>query len=388
MIIGIDANEANQKVRVGSGVYAFELLRQFEKYKIPNIKYQIYLKDAPIDDLPKESARWRYKIISPKSFWTQLGLPIRLWRERILREAPEVFFSLTHYAPRFCPIPSVITIFDLSFIRFPEMFLKKDLYKLKHWTEYSLRQAKKIITISEFSKKEIKDYYQVPEEKIAVAYPGYDEERFNSKIKKQKTKIKSLLKKFQIEGDYFLYVGTLQPRKNLIRLLRAFFLLKNKGNQLNSEKFKLVISGMVNEGRGGWLMDNFRFQIANFKLENDVILTGYLSGQDLPYLMVGAKALILPSLYEGFGIPAVEAMACGCPVVVSKVSSLPEVCGQAAIYIENPLNVNSIVFSLHKVLTLGRGELENLIKLGFRQVQKFSWQKSAERILKVLQSDL
>lgn len=186
MIIGIDGNEANQEIRAGSGVYSFELLRQFKKFQISNIKFQIYLKNTPLEDLPKEDINFEYKIVKPNKLWTQVGLPFQLWKEKLLGIAPDVFFSPSHYASRFCPVPSVITIFDLSFNKFPEMFLKNDLYKLKNWTNYSVNAARKIITISQFSRKEIIDYYKIPKEKVVVAYPGYDKQKFkihNSKFK-------------------------------------------------------------------------------------------------------------------------------------------------------------------------------------------------------------
>ncbi|MBI4990707.1 glycosyltransferase family 4 protein [Candidatus Gottesmanbacteria bacterium] len=386
MIIGIDGNEANQKIRVGSGIYAFELLKQFKEFRIQNLEFRIYLKDEPIKDLPKESSKWKYIIIGPKSLWTQLGLPIKLWREKMLGIVPDVFFTPSHYAPRFCPIPSVVTIFDLSFIRFPEMFLPKDLYQLKNWTAYSIRQAKKIITISENSKSDIIKYYGISEERIVVAYPGYDRQKFKIQPPAggSKFKINTVKKKYKINSLYILCVGTIQPRKNLIRLLEAFAMLKYQVRKAKpiQERIKLVICGMIKEGRGGWMQENFKFQISNFKLENDVIVTSYVPEDDLPYLMAGAKTLILPSLYEGFGIPAIEAMACGVPVVVSNVSSLPEIVGDAGILVD-PYDVESIMNGL-KEACYNNSRREELIDRGLDQVKKFSWESSAAKILKVL----
>lgn len=383
MIIGIDGNEANQKVRTGSGVYAFELLLQFEKSASWRIKYQIYLKDTPIADLPKESSQWKYLIVGPRSFWTQVGLPIELWKEKILGKAPDVFFSPTHYAPRFCPVPSVITIFDLAFLRFPEVFLKKDLYQLQNWTQYSVKQAKKIITISEFSKKEIIDYYKVDPGKIVIAYPGFDKERFNNRITNDEVRITNVKNKYKISGDYILYVGTIQPRKNLVRLLETFTILDRKAKPIQ-DRLKLVICGMIKEGRGGWMQEELLDRINNLELriKNNIVITGFVVEEDLAYLMAGAKAIVLPSLYEGFGIPVIEAMACGVPAVISNVSSLPEIAGNSAILVD-PYNTDSLAQGL-KEACYNKTKRQDMIKKGLIQVKKYNWTDSAKHILDTL----
>jgi hypothetical protein len=164
MIIGIDGNEANIKNRVGSGVYAFEIIKNLYQVDQKNI-YKIYLKQKPIDDLPSEKTNWQYLNFGLKKLWTQFALPLKLLADR---PKPDVFFTPGHYAPRFSNIPQVITIFDLSFIRFPQMFQKKDLYQLTNWTKYSVYKSNAIITISNFSKKEIVDYYQIDPQKVHV----------------------------------------------------------------------------------------------------------------------------------------------------------------------------------------------------------------------------
>ena len=329
--------------------------------------------------MPEEFNRWRYKIVRPNKLWTQIGLPIKLWEEKIFGKAPDLFFTPTHYAPHFCPVSSVITIFDLSFIRFPEMFLKKDLYKLKSWTDYSIKQAKKIITISQFSKKEITDYYHVPQENVIVAYPGYDGNKYKISNIKNKKYIEKIKKKYKIDGDYLLYVGTIQPRKNLVRLIEAFELMNRKYPEL-----KLVICGMINEGRGGWMNEEFFHAISNQQLtiHKDVIITGFVSEDDLPYLMSGAKSLVLPSLYEGFGIPVIEAMACGIPVVVSNTSSLPEVVEKAGILV-NPYEIGDITRGLTSAC-FDENKRKEMIKRGLERVKLFSWQKTAKIVLEVL----
>ena len=219
MIIGIDGNEANIKKRVGVGRYAYELLRhiykiQNSKFKIQkfdnsvkdsfgmdNVKFKIYLKDKPLADFPKEIDIWKYEVVSPKKLWTQFGLPMNLWWEKLTGKAPNVFFTPSHYTPRFCPCPRVISIMDLSYLHFPEMFRKQDLYQLKNWTAYSVKKAAKILTISKASRDDIIKHYRVPEEKIVVVYPGYDK----SKIQNPKSKmtIKNLKKDMELVEAIF-----------------------------------------------------------------------------------------------------------------------------------------------------------------------------------------
>ena len=338
MIIGINGNEANVAHRVGVGQYAFELLNHFPKKDII-----IYLKDLPRNDMPNLN----YDVFGPKKLWTLTGL-----QKKLLTSPPDVLFTPTHYAPFYIPCPSVISIMDLAFEKFPQYFKPRDLYQLKYWTRYSARQAKKILTISQNSKQDIIDIYHIPAEKIIVTYLGYDQKRFHSNVK-GKSKY----------GDYLLFLGTLQPRKNLERLITAYKLLKTDT--------KLVIAGMINEGRGGWMNENI-------KSEKNIILTGYVPDGEVPVLMANARAFVLPSLYEGFGIPAIEAMACGTPVIVSKVSSLPEICGEAVTYIENPYDVESIKVALEN------GLKQNKTKLGLEWVKRYNWETTAKKTLEVL----
>jgi len=378
ILIGIDGNEANIKNRVGVGKYAYEVLWHLSQYQIANIKYQIYLKEKPLCDLPKETDFWQYEVVGPKKFWTQIGLPLALLKDcRLKGRQINVFFTPTHYAPRFCPCPRVISIMDLSFLHFPEMFRKKDLYQLKNWTAYSIKKAAKILTISKASKSDIIKYYQVPEEKVVVTYPGTTMQKSKSKNQKE---IENIKKKYNIEGDYILSVGTLQPRKNFVKLIEAFKNVKTQMSNAKSEwkKLKLVIVG-----KKGWLYENILGTPKKLGIENEVKFLDYVSDEDLPYLYQEARCFVLVSLYEGFGLPVLEAMAYGCPVVVSNVSSLPEVVGEAGILVD-PNNVEDITKGILRVLNFNTSEYEKYVKMGKQQASKFSWKKCAKETLEVL----
>ena len=176
MIIGIDGNEANVEKKVGISEYAYQLLSEFKEFQISNstnIKFQIYLKDQPLAEMPRESNKWKYIIVKPRKLWTQIGLPIYLFSHF---PRPDVFFTPSHYAPRFSPVPTVIAIMDVAYLKFPHLFASKDLYQLQEWTKYSAQHARKIFTISESSKGDIMEAYQKKAEDVVVTYPGIKEE--------------------------------------------------------------------------------------------------------------------------------------------------------------------------------------------------------------------
>lgn len=377
MIIGIDGNEANVSNRVGVGRYAYELLlqlkNQISKIKEQRVKCIVYLKDIPRTDLPEGTVEWNYKIVGPKRFWTQIGLPLQLLTAS---KKPEIFFTPSHYAPRFSSCPTVISIMDLSYIYYPEMFNKHDLYQLVHWTKYSVKNAKKILTISESTKKDIIKHYGKDAEDIIVTYPGYDRDKF--KISNDKLQINKVKSKYNINDNYILYVGTLQPRKNIVRLIEAFAaIVKDEKIMSKNAELQLVIGG-----KKGWLYDQIFESSKKLGVNERIVFTDFIDDDDLPALYNGALMYVLPSLYEGFGIPVVEAMACGCPVVVSHVSSLPEIVGDAGLLVD-PTDTEDIAYAIKRLLLEDKLK-KDLVEKGFKQIQKFSWDICGEKTLEVL----
>ncbi len=378
MTIGINGNEANVLHRVGVGQYAYELIKQLESLSQRQEAVEIYLDKSPLSDFPKETSSWHYKNLGRGlPMWTATILQKQLLLEKLTGHAPSVFFSPSHYTPVLMPVKSVISIMDMSFVRFPEYFKKYDRAQLRYWTWVSAVQAKKIITISNFSKQEICSIYNLPQDKVIVTYCGYDRERFHGQVKNQTAEIKSTLTKYKITKPYLIFLGTLQPRKNIVRLIEAFARLQNKATQL-------VVVGMINEGRGGWMNESIFATVKRLGLEKQVIFTGYVLDNEVPLLFAGSRAYVLPSLYEGFGIPPVEAMATGIPVVVSRVSSLPEICGEAPVYIDNPESVEDITASLDSVLSLSDSERTRRVKLGQSFVTRYNWKTTAKQTLEIL----
>jgi len=358
MTIGVDGNEANVYIQVGVSVYTLSLLKYFKNQASSSLQFKIFLKEKPLPHLPKESKYFNYEIISPKFLWTQITLPLRLYKKDI-----DVFFSPAHYGPRFSKIPLVVTIHDLSYIYYPKDFLKKDLFKLKNWTAYTVKKARKIIAVSNSTKNDLIKIYKIPSDKVAVIYNGFNQYK---EIKA------SAFKEKNICSPYILYIGTLQPRKNLLNLIRAFY----KFNQIYKD-FNLIIAG-----KKGWLYKEIFEEVKNLGIEDKVFFTDYVTNHQLVFLYENAFCLVIPSLYEGFGLPILEAMHFSCPVITSFSSSLPEVGGNACLYFD-PQNVNDIT---EKIIKLKNNpELrKSLIKRGKERTKIFSWEKCGEETLKIL----
>lgn len=403
MKIWIDGYEANVPQRLGSSQVAFELLKGLEKIDRKN-DYTILLPSPPMADLPKERVGWKYKILRPKRLWTNIALPLALYT---VGQKPDLIFSPTHYIPRFSPVrvKRIATIFDLSFLHFPEMFIQKDLWQLKNWTKFSVENADHIITISRFSKEDICSQYNLPKEKITVAYPGYDRAKFKVPAggearqgrQSAKLKVEETREKYQLGENYLIYIGTIQPRKNLIRLMEAFarvvgYHLGGVGevapkDHLRGEpygKLELVIIGKTSgEGRQGWMYEDILKTPKELGIEDKVKFLGFVPKEDLAELLSGALAYIQPSLWEGFGIPVLEAMAVGTPVIVSNVSSLPEVVGKAGILID-PYSTDQMEQAIRTIVADKKLRLK-YAKEGIERSREFSWDKMAREVLKVFE---
>ncbi len=361
MIIAIDGNEANVEKRVGVNRFAFEVLWGIYTTAGKSLKFLIFLSEKPKRDLPPETDWWQYEVFGPKRFWTWTGLVKRLY---LGKPKPDVLFSPSHYGPAFSPIPFVISIMDLGFLQQAQQFTKKDFYQLKHWTKRSVKKASKIISISEFTKKDIVKTYGIDSEKVIVAHPGY--KRHQALNAKHQTP--------NIPSDYILFLGTLKPSKNIEGLIKAFKILNTKYSILNTN---LVIAG-----KKGWLYQSIFEKVKKLGLRDRVIFTGFVSDEEKEVLIKRAKAFIMPSFWEGFGIPILEAMAAGTPVVCSDRGALPEVVGDAAILV-NPENPEDIANGIYKVLN-DESIHRNLVKKGKERIKLFSWGKCSKIILTTL----
>lgn len=379
--LAIDGNEANVKNRVGSNVYALRLIQELHQLCKKSSDYQVtvLLSEPKLADLPKARANWRYIIVSPQKFWTQWALPIHLF---LHRQDYDLFFTPGHYAPRWSSVPYVTSVMDLAYLHFPGQFRAEDLIQLKAWTAYSVKRAQKVISISEFSKREVMEHYGRSSEDISVIYPAAQWPKKSATAQEAK----SFMQEKGIIKPYFLYLGTLQPRKNIQTLIKAYetFLLqhisdkKKPSAELLAKAPQLVIAGKL-----GWLNQNLSAQIEQSQFKEKIILTGFVSDRYKKNLYAQAKASFLLSLYEGFGIPPLEAIEAGCLPVVANNSSLTEVVPEKTLLVD-PLDYKAIARLMDKLNNLTQRERRSLLKKLEKHAATFTWEKSAKSLLTLL----
>lgn len=369
MIIGIDASRAFVKDPAGPEYYSWHLIKSLTKVDRKN-KYLLYLRpNQKIDfKLPKN---FKAKTLHFPHLWTQAGLAI----ETVLNP-PAVIFVPSHTLPLLTRIlrpqlPIVVTVHGLEGKYLPQSGHKWTHF-YRNWSiEWAVRFAHRLIAVSNDTKNDIIKTYKISSNKIKVIHEGVDLKNFQ-KEGQAKTKRNYRL------GQYILFVGTIQPRKNLVRLIHAFSRFSNKKrNKFAFENISLVIAGKL-----GWLYDKVLEAPSRFGVKDRVFFLGRVPDYDLPRLYKGAKAFVLPSLTEGFGLPILEAQAAGIPVGVSKAGALPEVAGDGALFF-NPLHVEDITETLEKLLKTQTAKM--LIKKGIENAKKFSWENTAYNTVKLLE---
>ncbi|MFA5109714.1 MAG: glycosyltransferase family 1 protein [Patescibacteria group bacterium] len=402
MTIGIDASRANRPHKTGTEWYSFYLIKNLALIDRRH-KYLLYVNTPPRPELVavvKDNPNFSFKFLEWPfySFWT-LG---RLSLEMIFHR-PDVLFIPAHTLPLFSPAKTVNTIHDIAFARERNLYFssavkthlkgsrkiinflvrvltlgkyRSDSVDYLYWsTAFALRHAQKIITVSEFTKREILNLYpKTPADKITAIANGYSKELYRPLDQPEKTK--EILEKYGLETPYFLYVGRLEKKKNTLSLVEALALLRENQPQL---KAKLVLIGDA-----GFGYDEIKYIIEDFNLENDVLMPGWASEEDLPYIFNAAAAFIFPSKHEGFGIPVLQALACGIPTAVSDIPVFREIAGDAVLYF-NQNDKRAIAAAMFRIVSDEKLR-EELKRKGCERVKNFSWEKCATQTLAVLEN--
>ena len=372
MKIAIAAADLDNERIDGTRVYLLNMLKNFGALDSRS-EFFVYHKSNFNSHLtPPKFANYFFKKMPFPKFWTQTRFAWELFRDK-----PEVLWMPMHNLPRLHrkELKIVVTIHDLAFKIFPQYFPAQELRKLNQLTDYAVKNADRIIAISQATKKDILSFYPAIEaEKIKVIPHGFDQKLFQQEKTQEEIENK-ILKTYELKAkSYLLYVGAIQPRKNLITLLEAFEKIK-----ISHPEMKLVLAGAP-----AWDFAETLARIKESVYADDVVVTGRVPFEQLPILYRNASVFVFPPLYEGFGIPVLEAMACGAPTILANNSSLPEVGGQAALYFDAGSS-EELTSCLEKVLS-DENLRSQMIAQGLAQVQNFSWEKCAEETLKFIKS--
>lgn len=370
MHIGIDAHAIGAQ-QGGNETYIRNLIRALAALDADN-RYTIYLANA------QAAAEWQNGFVTqhPNFSVRLLPPPTPLVRVPVfltyeLRRRPVDVLHVQYTAPPFCPAPVVVTIHDLAFEHLPETFTRRGSLQLKLTVRRTARRAARIATVSEYSRQDLLRTYRLAPEKVVTTYNGI-EPHFTAQPRAA-DEAAQVRRRFGIAREFLLAVGSLQPRKNLERLIRTYARLRREQPGFAPQ--------LVIVGRKLWLAESIFAEVSRQPWASDVILTGYVSDDDLPALYRTASAFVYPSLFEGFGLPPLEAMACGTPVITSNISSLPEVAGSAALLID-PLNEQELAAALQRILN-DQPLRARLRAEGVRQAAKFTWRDAAEKTLQL-----
>jgi glycosyltransferase involved in cell wall biosynthesis len=369
MVIAVNTRFLIKDKLEGIGYFTNELLRLLTKQH-PEHEFHFFF-DRPYDQQFLFASNVTPHVISPPArhpllwkYWFDVQAPRLLKKIRA-----DVFFSPDGQCSLATRVPQCLVVHDLAFLHYPDGFQKSHLRYYKFYTPKFIRKAQKVLTVSRFSQQDIISQYGTPKEKIEVVYNGTKESFAPINFEEQNAV------KDQYTGgtEFFLYTGAIHPRKNLVNLLKAFSIFKRR---LHSS-MKLVLTG-----RMAWKNNEFLQLLKTYKYREDVILTGYLEEGELAKLVASAYAFVYPSLFEGFGVPVLEAMRSGVPVLTSGNSAMEEISGDAALCFD-PQNIDDIADKLMRIYKDEDGRRQ-LIEKGFPTATRFSWQNTADAAWKAL----
>jgi glycosyltransferase involved in cell wall biosynthesis len=364
--IAIDAHSVGTKLG-GNESYAANLIEALAQIDSVN-NYTIYVTTYEARD--RFSNRWsNFKVRSTLPHTPLIRIPLTLSAE--LRKHPVDVLHVQFTAPPFCPCPVVVSIHDLSFEHLPQTFKRRSRTQLRLTVRRSARRAARILSLSQHTRCDIMETYGIDSNKIeAIPLAAPDHfRRVNDKRELQRVR-----HTYGIDGEYILSVGSIQPRKNLARLVKAYASLRGDCSADKLPKLVLV-------GKCAWLYDETLRALDEMSVKDSVILTGYVPESDLPALYSSALCFVYPSYFEGFGLPPLEAMQCGAPVIVGNRTSLPEVVGDAGLTVD-PFDVGAIAGAIRTLMndsTL-RAKLSHK---GQERASAFTWRETARQTLRV-----
>ena len=366
MRIAIDAHSVGTELG-GNESYATNLIEALAEIDSVN-HYTLYVTRR--EALERFNNRWPNFVVRATLPHTPLiRIPLTLSAE--LRKNPVDILHVQFTAPPFAPCPVVATIHDLAFEHFPQTFKRRSSMQLRLTVRHTARNASHIITLSEYSRRDIIETYGIAPERISVTPASAPASFAPVTDEKELARVRDL---YGIDGDYVLSVGAIQPRKNLSRLIAAYSSLRR--TQAGGKLPQLVLVGKC-----AWLYDETLRTIKDLEVSNSVVLTGYVPEDHLPALYSGALFFVYPSYFEGFGLPPIEAMKCGAPVIVGNKTSLPEIVGDAGVLVD-PFDVNDIACAMERLMR-DSSFRSHLRAKGLERAKLFDWKETARRTLAV-----
>lgn len=362
MIVAVNTRFLLSDMLEGYGYFTREVLQELTKTH-PEHQFHFFF-DRPFSNDFLFSPNVTGHVLQPAArhpllwkYWFDVNVALRLKRIKA-----HVFLSPDGQCSLTTSVPQCLVVHDLGFLHYPEGYQKSHLAYYKQFTPKFIRKAATVATVSQFSKDDIIDKYNVPQEKISVVYNGV-KEIFGPTSFEEQMAVKD---HYTGGSEYFLYAGAIQPRKNIINLLKAFSIFKRR----MQSSFKLVLAGRL-----AWKNEEFLDLLKTYKYRNDVVHTDYMEERELARLMAAAYAFVYPSHFEGFGVPVAEAMRSEVPVLTSKDSAMQEISGEAALYFD-PDNVDDIAYKLMFIYKQ-EGERRNLIEKGKAIAAQYTWRRTA-----------
>lgn len=367
MLVGVDASRAAISRRTGTEVYSLHLIRGLLALDTAH-RFRLYFNAPPPAGLLPDGPCCQHRVMPCPRLWTH----VRLSWEMVIRP-PDLLLVPSHVLPLIHPRQSVVTVHDLGYRYYPQAHTCRQRWYLEWSTRYHAHTAAHIIADSHATKEDLVRIYGADPDRISVVYLGVDPALGPVH---DPAAIAQVRHRYGIHGPYVLYVGTLQPRKNLVRLVEAFARVRGRGS--GNLDLQLVLAG-----QRGWLYDDILRRVEDLGLERHVVCPGFVEEADLAALYSGALLFVMPSLYEGFCMPVLEAMACGTPVVCSNTSSLPEVVGDAALTFD-PLDVEAMADRIACALA-DDALRQQLVAKGVERSARFTWEACARQVLAVVE---
>lgn len=372
MIIGIDASRANKKNKTGVEWYAWHLIEEMKKLTQGDqnswILYTNEMLHGGLERLPDNWYEVRARWFLQKG-WTQMRLS---WE--MFRRPSDVLFVPAHVLPRVIPKKTVVTVHDVGFHRFPHLYKARDRQFHEISTKDIAKKASRVVTVSEFSGREIAECYGISPDRIAITPNGVDHDLYRP-ISDQQA-VDERLSRYRLNRPYFITVGRLEAKKNTVNLIKAFSLFKARRGVGDPNNLVLV-------GNPGFGYEEIKRAIAESSYKDSIMQLGYVPEADMPYLINAAQAMIHPAWYEGFGIPPVQAMACCCPVLSSNVGALVEVIGPESAVFFPPAEPEAMVVAMNRLID-EPGLKQKLRMAGIARASKYTWRLTAEKTLPVL----